>query len=364
MNAPRAAARAALASRARPVCAGIDADGDRCGRKAGHDGEHRPVHDLGPDPWALLRDLLDEPEAEGSVAAVPSEVADEIYRAMQLFPPNNVDPKVYVPCRLSGEERGKVLDIIGREVARQVAIVQAEAPTVRDALLAAVQDEIAAIRAAVAQRDDELEVLRASLAERPRRIAWGDGACECGQGGIDALRAAFLDLVPGRHDEIADLYGDATAAYVLHVACEGDVVRYDNGDRDQRLSLLRAALRVPSSLRFPHAGGLCACGYPMSRNPHVRAGRTDTLLTVGAEWVCIPCAIASLHRADRRAAEERRLREAEEAEGDAARRWFTAWPGKGNPAPIDGPLVEMMQHIEDMGREALETRALRAPDKE
>lgn len=31
----------------------------------------------------------------------------------------------------------------------------------------------------------------------------------------------------------------------------------------------------------------------MSRNPHPNAGKPETLLTVGAVWVCIPCTTKS-----------------------------------------------------------------------
>jgi len=57
---------------------------------------------------------------------VPSSVADEIFAVMRLGHMNPpIDSRVYVPCRLSGDERAKVLDIIGREVARAVAAVDA-----------------------------------------------------------------------------------------------------------------------------------------------------------------------------------------------------------------------------------------------
>lgn len=92
-------------------------------------------------------------------------------------------------------------------------------------------------------------------------------------------------------------------------------------------------------------GGYCACGCPMSRNPHPRAGRIATLLTVGADWVCIPCTIASRHTADGRALTERREREIIEAQLSAALAWFYAWPHKGNPAPIEGPIVEILEHV-------------------
>lgn len=45
----------------------------------------------------------------------------------------------------------------------------------------------------------------------------------------------------------------------------------------------------------------CACGLPMRKNPHPDAGRLETLLTVGPQWVCIPCTVASRHAATARA---------------------------------------------------------------
>ena len=45
----------------------------------------------------------------------------------------------------------------------------------------------------------------------------------------------------------------------------------------------------------------CACGLPMSRNPHPDAGKPAALLEVGAVWVCIPCTVKSRHKASQMA---------------------------------------------------------------
>jgi hypothetical protein len=46
----------------------------------------------------------------------------------------------------------------------------------------------------------------------------------------------------------------------------------------------------------------CPCGLPMSRNPHADAGNPESLLEVGAVFVCIPCTVKSRHSAHERAA--------------------------------------------------------------
>jgi len=44
----------------------------------------------------------------------------------------------------------------------------------------------------------------------------------------------------------------------------------------------------------------CRCGLPMSKNPHKDAGKTETLASIGASYVCIPCSIAALNRSEQR----------------------------------------------------------------
>ena len=55
---------------------------------------------------------------------------------------------------------------------------------------------------------------------------------------------------------------------------------------------------------------VCACGLPMSVNPHPDAGKVDALLMVGAMHVCIPCTVASRHKSNalRRSAESNSIR--------------------------------------------------------
>lgn len=45
----------------------------------------------------------------------------------------------------------------------------------------------------------------------------------------------------------------------------------------------------------PIEGMTCYCGLPISKNPHPKAGEMMTLLTVGSEYVCIPCTVKSRH---------------------------------------------------------------------
>ena len=39
----------------------------------------------------------------------------------------------------------------------------------------------------------------------------------------------------------------------------------------------------------------CHCGVLMSLNPHPDAGKVETLLEVGATFVCVPCCVKSRH---------------------------------------------------------------------
>lgn len=63
----------------------------------------------------------------------------------------------------------------------------------------------------------------------------------------------------------------------------------------------------------------CACGRPMSRNPHPDAGHPDHITRVGTVLVCIPCTVESRHSAYHRTRDAERRAEALQAELAAAR---------------------------------------------
>ena len=67
----------------------------------------------------------------------------------------------------------------------------------------------------------------------------------------------------------------------------------------------------------PGAAQVCTfCLGPLSRNPHTLAGKPDSLLTVGAVSVCIPCTVKSRHGwAERTYKTEATAREVVEAFG-------------------------------------------------
>jgi len=45
-----------------------------------------------------------------------------------------------------------------------------------------------------------------------------------------------------------------------------------------------------------HTGTCASCGGVMSKNPHPLAGKPNTLLEVGSQFVCIPCTVKSRHQ--------------------------------------------------------------------
>ena len=82
----------------------------------------------------------------------------------------------------------------------------------------------------------------------------GDGLADlaCIVDHLEFMAATLSGFVPGRLDEIADLYGDVVFGAVLGMV--GEEHLYDNARLEERAAILARALDLPASLRFPHRG--------------------------------------------------------------------------------------------------------------
>ena len=173
----------------------------------------------------------------------------------------------------------------------------------KDAALSREHEDALEWAAKCGEADGEVTTLRVELAEARRER--------------DEQAAKHADCCVDR-EERAALEADLaakTAALARHGAHDPTCPRRDIFELDEPCSCGFDAALAAS----PGAAQVCTFCLGPLRNPHTLAGKPDSLLTVGAVFVCIPCAVKSRHEwAERAQKNEATAREVVAALGKAA----------------------------------------------